>query len=165
MAICQDKPATPEEAYKIMERTIAKLSHKCARNHYQDFDDCFSEGCIGLMQAYNRYDSKMNCAFSSYAYQWIQACISGGTQATWKVYNNTGYKPVEDEDTASYTMDFDSKIDLERKIESQPEETQFIIRARLAGYTFQEISDLLIEHGHDYTLHQARKVYMKVMAE
>ena len=164
MPICTEKPATPAEAFKIMERTIAKLAHKWARNHYQDFDDLFQFGCEGLMVAYNRFDPTKDCAFSSYAYQWISAVIGDKTKLNWKQYNNTnGYVSVEDTDENEYEMDLDTAIDLNRKIDAQDMTTQVIIRARICGYSFREISEMLEKEGVNKTLHQCRNIYLSVM--
>lgn len=37
----------------------------------KDYDDLYQAGCIGLINAYNNYNEKMNVKFSSYAYNYI----------------------------------------------------------------------------------------------
>lgn len=164
MAICKDKPATTTEAFKAMERTIAKISHFYARNHYQDFDDLFSNGCIGLMKAWDQFDPEAGCAFSSYAYNKILAEVRSTAKGNWEIYNHTSGMEITDAmGDASYDIDNDSAIDLSRKIEAQDEVTQQIIAARLEGYNFREIAEGLTKLGHPHTLHQARNKYMAAM--
>lgn len=38
---------------------------------YPNKDDLYQVGCIGLINAYNNYNSTYNCKFSTYAYQYI----------------------------------------------------------------------------------------------
>lgn len=38
---------------------------------YDNKDDLFQVGCIGLIKAYNNYDSNMNVKFTTYAYPYI----------------------------------------------------------------------------------------------
>lgn len=40
-------------------------------NHYKNKEDLFQVGCIGLINAYNRYDESQNCKFTTYAYPYI----------------------------------------------------------------------------------------------
>lgn len=39
--------------------------------NYPNKDDLFQVGCIGLINAYNNYDSNINAKFSTYAYSYI----------------------------------------------------------------------------------------------
>ena len=37
----------------------------------KDYDDLFQAGCIGLINAYNNYDTRVNTKFTTYAYNYI----------------------------------------------------------------------------------------------
>ena len=37
----------------------------------KDYDDLFQAGCIGLIKAYNNFDSRVNTKFTSYAYNYV----------------------------------------------------------------------------------------------
>ena len=166
MAIINEKPATTTEAFKGMERTIAKIAHYYARNHFQDFDDLFSEGCIGLMKAWDQYNPDAGCAFSSYAYNKILAEIRTRAKSNWNVYNHTAsgdYADLVGDD--AYDNDVDRLIDMDRLINKADETTQAIIKARLEGHTFQAIAEGLTRLGQPHTLHQARNKYEAAMKE
>ncbi len=44
---------------------------RCFVNRTDNMDDLFQIGCIGLIKAYNNYDSNMNVKFTTYAYPYI----------------------------------------------------------------------------------------------
>ena len=39
--------------------------------NYQSKEDLYQAGCLGLITAYKKYDSSMNCKFTTYAYPYI----------------------------------------------------------------------------------------------
>ena len=39
--------------------------------NYNSKDDLYQAGCLGLITAYKKYDSSMNCKFTTYAYPYI----------------------------------------------------------------------------------------------
>lgn len=39
--------------------------------NYKNKEDLFQVGCIGLIKAYKKYDSSLNCKFTTYAYPYI----------------------------------------------------------------------------------------------
>jgi RNA polymerase sigma factor (sigma-70 family) len=166
MAICNDKPKSSTEAYKVMELTIHKLAHKWTRNNFQDYDDVFMAGCEGLMYAYNRFDSAKECAFSSYAYQWISACMKDKVNKDWKQYNNTSYKEVDDKVMGEdgYDIDIDATIDNERKLNKLSDVDKQIAIARQEGYSFREIAEALTEGGDPHTLHQVRNRWIAALS-
>ena len=45
------------------------------RRYGLSFDDLISEGCVGLMQAVDRFDSARQCRLSTYAKWWIRAAM------------------------------------------------------------------------------------------
>ena len=50
------------------QKLIYSIIH---RFRSRDYDDLYQAGCIGLINAYNHYNEKMNVKFSSYAYNYI----------------------------------------------------------------------------------------------
>lgn len=156
MAIMQDKPANAADAYTAMHKVICKIAHKFAKNNHRDYDDYFQYGCEGLMKAYERFDPTKQMAFSSYAYMWIFAWIKDHTVKDWKVYNNTAWTELDENNGGEYELDIDEAIDFERKILSSDPIDQQIVAARTEGYTFQEIAEALTRIGQPHTLHQVR---------
>lgn len=68
---------TPQERNKLVEDNL-KLVHYYVRRICKDssyYDDCFQEGCIGLMRAAKLYDPKRNASFSTFASFEIQCAI------------------------------------------------------------------------------------------
>ena len=59
----------------ICLRFIDLISSSFHRNN-MDFNDIVQYGNIGLMKAIEKYDSKYNTNFSTYAYYWIKQNIS-----------------------------------------------------------------------------------------
>ncbi len=46
------------------------------RPNNQDYDDCFQEGCMGLIEAANRFDPNLGYSFSTYSYSMIWGHVS-----------------------------------------------------------------------------------------
>lgn len=55
---------------------VAKKYYKVASAVGIQFEELLSEGCIGLLEAYNRYDKEKNSKLSTYATIWIKKRIS-----------------------------------------------------------------------------------------
>ena len=166
MPILAHKPNRIEDAVTAMSPTVYKFAHKFARNHKSnDFDDIVQLGFEGLIQAYNRYDGSKGCAFSSYAYQWIFAWINDDRRKTYKVYNNTGFKAVEDYDLGAYEMPLDEKLDNDKMVAKMDQTTRAIHAARLQGYTYRAIAEAMTSLGKPCTLHQIRRRHMAALEE
>ena len=168
MAIAKTKPATPELALTAMHRTIAKLAHKYSKYSKNDYADLYQFGCIGLMEAYEKFDENAGASFSTYAYQWIWANIrSISTNHYYKHSANTNsFKTLDDvAETASYEIDNDSSIDFQSKLDNMDNTTRAITRARMEGWTFAEIADAMTKLGKPMTLHQCYNRYKRAMED
>jgi len=162
MAIMQYKPNRVEDAVTKLTPMIYKLAHKFSRNHKSnDFDDLVQNGYCGLLDAYDRYDSNAGSAFSSYAYQWIWAWMNDDRRKAYKLYNNTGFKPVEETNEAQYTMPLDDLVDSNRMVERMEPTARAIHVARQQGYSYREISEAMEKLGKPMTLHQIRNLHIK----
>ena len=163
MAIMQHKPNRVEDAVKTLQPMIYKMAHKFARNHKSnDFDDLVQEAYVGLMKAYDKYDSNAGCAFSSYAYQWIWAHLNGNRKYAYKYMNNTGFKPIEDEaESASYSLPLDDLIDTNAMVNKMSPTAKAIHVARQHGYTYAAIAEQLTNLGKPMSLHQCRNLHLK----
>lgn len=159
MTILSYKPNRPEDALEKLTPMIAKLAHKYCRHNNADFDDVFQFGCVGLMEAYNNFDATKGRAFSSHAYQWIQANIrSISTNYYYRHSAHSSFKAIEDCDRAIET-DLDANIDYQNKIKKMDPTTKAIAAARLAGFSYREIAEQLTKLGQPHTLHQCRNKY------
>ena len=58
------------------EDLIISVIRKYPVESYSDKDDAFQAGCVGLCEAYNRFDHKKGSEFSTYAYHWIKKYIA-----------------------------------------------------------------------------------------
>lgn len=54
---------------KENERLIYSITNYF--KNYNSREDLYQAGCLGLVEAYKRYDSNMNCKFTTYAYPYI----------------------------------------------------------------------------------------------
>ena len=167
MAIMQHKPNRVEDAVSALQPMIYKMAHKFARNHKSnDFDDLVQEAYVGLLKAYEKYDANAGCAFSSYAYQWIWAHLNGNRKYAYKYMNNIGFKPIEDETSASsYSLPLDEIIDAQSKIDAMDPLAKSIHKCRLAGFTYAAIAEQLTNLGKPMTLHQCRNHHLKNLEE
>lgn len=167
MAILQHKPNDVTEAVKKLQPMVYKMAHKFSRNHKSnDFDDLVQNGMLGVMEAYNRYNPAAGMAFSSYAYQWIFACMNDDRRKAYKLMNNTSAKTVDDcQESHSYSVDTDDLIDFKAKLAKLSGLDRSIVRARAEGYNFREMSEALATMGVTMTLHQVRNRYLAAMAD
>ncbi|MFP6734055.1 MAG: sigma-70 family RNA polymerase sigma factor [Rhodospirillales bacterium] len=55
------------------------------RRYGLSFDDLISEGCVGLMQAVDRFDSARQCRLSTYAKWWIRAAMQEHIMRTFSL--------------------------------------------------------------------------------
>lgn len=55
------------------------------RRYGLSFEDLMSEGCVGLMQAVDRFDAARECRLSTYAKWWIRATIQEHIMRSWSL--------------------------------------------------------------------------------
>jgi RNA polymerase sigma factor (sigma-70 family) len=167
MAILNHKPNRPEDAITKLTPMVHKMAHKFSRNHKSnDFNDLVQNGFVGVMEAYNRYDPSAKCAFSSYAYQWIFACMNDDRRKAYKNMNNTSAKTLDHvAESHSYQTPMDTQIDFTNRLERLSGLDRAIVRGRAEGYNFRELAEAATNIGHPMTLHQCRKRYIAAMGE
>ena len=57
------------EVIKECEKMIYKLASNYSM--YSSVDDLYQAGCLGIIRAYENFDSSYNTKFSTYAYSYI----------------------------------------------------------------------------------------------
>jgi len=160
MTIMRDKPATKDEACRVLTRMVGKVASKWTRNHKQDYNDIMQEGYIGVCHAYDRFDSKHGAAFSSYAYLWVRHYIRQYCLKSWHVKNNTGSLDYSDYNLGDYDIreDILNVISSNKEINKLPKQDKDLIQLRMEGFTYQEISEKL---GYK-NLHVCRNRYKEL---
>lgn len=161
------KPATVAIACKNMEKAVYKIARTFTKSNPRNFDDAVQLGFEGVCEAYNRFDENAGAAFSSYAFMWIRARIKDELMKEWRTTDNTftnqdSYN--EDGEVINddpYDTDWDTQIEMERKLKSLAPLDRSIVECRAQGYTFDAIAAGLAKIGEaDMTLHQVRKRYI-----
>jgi RNA polymerase sigma factor (sigma-70 family) len=166
MAILKDKPATCDEAVRLLAPLVYKMAHKFVRNHKSnDFDDLSQQGFMGVVDAYNRYDAGAGMAFSSYAYSWIFAHINGERRTAYKTYNSTSSAPLEDHQLGTYNLPVEDLADYNNLKAKMDPTTRAIHAAREQGFTYQAIAEAMTKLGKPCTLHQVRRQHMDAIAQ
>ena len=160
MAIVKQKPATREEAVKVLSRMVGSLASKWARNHRQDYMDIYNEGMIGVLDAYNKFDPKHGAAFSSYAYLWARHYVRQYALKSWNTKNNTAAMDYSDYNLGTVEMDNIDVISIEKQVRKLDKEKQKIFTLRKEGYNFREIAEM---EGYD-SLHKVRNIFMDTVA-
>lgn len=157
------KPASVEQALTNLDYMIRGLALKWARTHYDMIDDLYQQGCIGVVEAYARYDEDSPAQFSSYAFFWIRKMIREYTLKEWNVMNHKAAEelaPSED-----FYFNNEAFLDAMRVVDRMTPREQFIFLQRHAGHTFDEIANMLVEAGHDASpksIGQIRKECIKL---
>lgn len=64
-----------EELLDKYEDLVWKIARLYPSKSKADSEDAFQAGCLGLCEAFNRFDSKKGSEFSTFAYYWIQKYI------------------------------------------------------------------------------------------
>lgn len=54
---------------------VHKVVSHCGFTHFDNYDDLFNEGMIGLTTAFERFNHELNYKFSTYAVHWISQAI------------------------------------------------------------------------------------------
>lgn len=141
------KPASVEQALNDLDNMVKGMALKWTRNHYDMLDDLYQQGCIGVIEAYNRYNEDSPAQFSSYAFFWIRKMIREYTIKEWGVMNHQAAEELMPSD--SMTSLPEGLLDALRNVEKMTQREQFIFLHRHAGHTFDEISNMLVENGID----------------
>ena len=77
----------------VTSRLLAK--HNSISNYGVDFEDLFQAGCIGLVKAIEKYDSKKyNTKFSTYSVYWIKAKVYEEIRKITYPMKTYSYAPV-----------------------------------------------------------------------
>ncbi|MEL4504433.1 sigma-70 family RNA polymerase sigma factor [Luteococcus sp. H138] len=56
-------------------RLVAHEAHATARRTDVDFNELFQEGCVGLVQALERFDHRQGVRFSTYGQPWVRNAV------------------------------------------------------------------------------------------
>lgn len=160
------KPATGNDAIRLMHKTICKLAHKAVKNNRQDFDDCYQYGAMGVARAYNDYNEEnAKAAFTTLAYKYAYQHIMDHYQRKQYDYlNSRDFKSAEDHMSHMTVYDdTEDRLEFEQLLSQMDTTDKIIVLMRNQGYTFQEIADALNKvPGNNYTLHQVRNRQQKV---
>lgn len=68
-------PISKEKLLDEYQDLVWLLVRKHSLYSEADREDAFQAGCMGLCEAYNRFDESKGCEFSTYAYQWVHKFI------------------------------------------------------------------------------------------
>ena len=156
MAKTYQNPTNVDEAVKQMIPIVKNIARKYTRNHYGDYNDYVQEGYVGVMEAWERYDTSKNNRFSTYAYFWVRAKIQQLAIPDWKYKNNTASQDLLDFN-GTYETNLDA-ISIQQSIDKMTDNDKKIFELKQQGYTFQEMADML---GED-SLHRVRNKYIKL---
>ena len=162
MTIAKERPATKDEACRVLTKVVGRVARKYARNHTQDYMDLFQEGMIGVCKAYDKWENGHGASFSTYAYWWILNEVQQAVKKNWKTYNNTSSKHVDEynhiEGISAISIE---QVLVNQRVNKLSEREQGLFRLRKEGMTWQEIADVL-----DYpSLHRARSDFNKLVEE
>ena len=153
------KPTNIEEAILECAPVMNKFVRKYQRNHYQERADLMQCAYEGILIAWDKYCKKggtFNNKFSTYAGYWIWHKCKEYAFGRWDHLNNEKELLVGIHDQ-QYEMD-DIDIDVERYLAKLNGTQRNVFSMRMAGETFQTIS----EHCGLKSLHEARNIYKEV---
>ena len=124
-------------------------------NSYSNKDDLFQVGCIGLINAYKKYDESFNTKFSTYAYPYILGEISN------YVKKDKGIK-VSREINKLNSMIERASILLTQKLMREPTvyelasyleiDESLVVDALRARYPIMSTDSVINDEGRDITL-------------
>ena len=132
------QPENLKEAIQILTPVVRKLARKYTRNHYHVYEDLMQDGYMGICQAWERFDSKRNTAFTTYAYFYIRKRMQDTITPNWKHDNNT--RPLDWSPEGSYNESFD-EFAAKHEFNKLNEYDKQLISMRMEGYTFAEIAE------------------------
>jgi RNA polymerase sigma factor (sigma-70 family) len=154
-------PTTIEEAFTLTTPMVHKLAKKWTRNHFQHYDDFVSEGYVGILEAWKRFDGTeyqtKGYRFTTYSWLWIRAMMKDYANRLWKYQNNTQTASETNMDNRTYELSIDA-ISVKVMFEKLTPEDQELLRMKMDGFTFEEIAG---ELGFE-TLHKARRQFLEV---
>lgn len=168
--VINGQPLTEEECFVEHERLIwhcVKNFRWVFRNSVIDQDDLYSEGCIGLLKSYRRFDESYGVKFSTYAVPMIMGQIKRyirdffhpvkyprhmrnfNEDSPYKKsvmsFSMTIFHSSEGDDITLenrlYDEDDYTEIYFKERLKEMPERTQKIIQMKLSGMTQEEIGE------------------------
>ena len=152
------QPTTLNEAIIATTPIVNKLAHKWKRNHYGMFNDLQQEGFLGVCEAWKRFDPNAGVKFTTYAWWWVRAMISGAAKSSWEYQNNTASEEAMVYGNQEEYQMSDRLMSILRQIEKLPSKDRKMYKLRMEGYTFDEIAE---EVGMD-SLHKVRNHINKI---
>lgn len=158
-----ENPKTSHEAVVQMHRMVAKLAHKAIRNHRQDFEDVYSIGMMGVVRAFNDFDTtKSNAKFTTLAYRYAQQHIMDHyKRKQYDYYNSLSGREIDDSIVDSIDGGAIASLTLKETLEGMSTVEKIATVGRMQGYTFAEIAARLnTVKGNNYTLHQVRRIQL-----
>lgn len=124
-------------------------------NGYSSSEDLFQVGCIGLINAYKRYDESYNTKFSTYAYPYILGEISN------YVKKDKGIKVSREISKLNSRIERASIL-LTQKLMREPTvdeladyleiDSYFVVEAMKARYPIMSTDSVLNDEGREITL-------------
>lgn len=79
----EGNPCAKERLFNGHQRVVVKTALSISKRDHLDLEDAISAGFEGLMEALEKYNSKIHGAFQSYASMWILQKISRLCNPTW----------------------------------------------------------------------------------
>ncbi|MGM9986942.1 MAG: sigma-70 family RNA polymerase sigma factor [Bacillaceae bacterium] len=134
------KPATFERTIEQYDRLIKALMSKL--HLYQNHDEFYQIGLIGLWKAYETFDTKKGSPFSSYAYQTIYYELLNHLKKDHLHQERTTYLDTTIAETIpEKEQDLLEPLMFQQSIQSLSTREQLIITERFQnGLTFKEIA-------------------------
>lgn len=68
-------PISKEELLNEYQDLVWLFVRKFSFHSEADREDAFQAGCIGLCEAYNRFEESKGCEFTTYAYEWVHKFV------------------------------------------------------------------------------------------
>lgn len=146
-----------EELSKIItdnENLIYKITHYF--NNYQNKDDLFQVGCIGLIKAYKNYKDEYNTKFTTYAYPYILGEIKK------YIREDKGIKISRDITKLNLKIERANLV-LSQKLMREPSykelseylgiDEYYISEALCANNVLQSLDEPIVDNGKEITLY------------
>ena len=109
----------------------------------KDYEDLFQVGCIGLINAYKRFDDRMNVKFTSYAYNYIVGEIYR------HIINNKTIRmsPRNSKLTSSINKAYEY---LTNHLGRNPTDYEMCLFLEIEPYKYEEIKNMMLIESIDY---------------